>query len=57
MKILEVSCERKGIMCIFAPRNMSNWNNMESIRKKNEWIKQADEEFKRISEERRQLAL
>ncbi len=29
----------------------------ESIRKKNEWIKQADEEFKRIREERRQLAL
>ena len=29
----------------------------ESIRKKQEWIKQSDEEFKRIREERRQLAL
>ena len=29
----------------------------ESIRKKHEWIKQSDEEFKRIREERRQLAL
>ncbi|MBQ9640634.1 MAG: 30S ribosomal protein S7 [Bacteroidaceae bacterium] len=29
----------------------------ESIRKKNEWIKESDEEFKRIREERRQLAL
>ena len=28
-----------------------------SIRKKNEWIKESDEEFKKISEERRQLAL
>lgn len=28
----------------------------ESIRKKQEWIKQSDEEFKRIREERRQLA-
>lgn len=71
MKILEVSCGCKGIMCIFAPRNMNNWNNMvaiafknrtrdeiiaafrESIRKKNEWIKQANEEFKRIREERK----
>jgi hypothetical protein len=29
----------------------------ESIRKKQEWIKQSDEEFKRIREERRQFAL
>ncbi len=29
----------------------------ESIRKKNECIKESDEEFKRIREERRQLAL
>ena len=29
----------------------------ESIRKKQEWIKQSDEEFKRIREERRRLAL
>ena len=29
----------------------------ESIRKKNEWIKESDEEFKRIREERRHLAL
>ena len=29
----------------------------ESIRKKNEWIKESDEEFKKIREERRQLAL
>lgn len=29
----------------------------ESICKKQEWIKQSDEEFKRIREERRQLAL
>ena len=29
----------------------------ESIRKKNEWIKESDEEFKRIREERRQLAI
>lgn len=29
----------------------------ESIRKKQEWIKQSDEEFKKIREERRQLAL
>ena len=29
----------------------------ESIRKKQEWIKQSDEEFKRIREERRLLAL
>ena len=29
----------------------------ESIRKKQEWIKQSDEEFKKICEERRQLAL
>ena len=28
----------------------------ESIRKKNEWIKESDEEFKKIREERRQLA-
>ena len=29
----------------------------ESIHKKQKWIKQSDEEFKRIREERRQLAL
>ena len=29
----------------------------ESIRKKQEWIKQSDEEFKRIREERRQLSI
>jgi hypothetical protein len=29
----------------------------ESLRKKQEWIKQSDEEFKRIREERRKLAL
>lgn len=29
----------------------------ESIRKKQEWIRQSDMEFKRIREERRQLAL
>ena len=29
----------------------------ESIRKKQEWIKQSDEEFKRIREERRKLAV
>ena len=29
----------------------------ESIRKKNEWIKESDEEFKRIREERRKLAI
>ncbi|MBR1464011.1 MAG: hypothetical protein IJ604_11650 [Prevotella sp.] len=29
----------------------------ESIRKKQEWIKESDEEFKRIREERRKLAL
>ena len=34
----------------------TNKNTRESIRKKQEWIKQSDEEFKRIREERRQLA-
>ena len=29
----------------------------ESIRKKQEWIKQSDEEFKRIREERKKLAV
>lgn len=29
----------------------------ESIRKKQEWIKQSDEEFKRIREERKRLAV
>ena len=29
----------------------------ESIRKKQEWIKESDEEFKRIREERRKLAI
>ena len=29
----------------------------ESIRKKHEWMEQSDEEFKRIREERRLLAL
>ncbi|MBQ9637394.1 MAG: 30S ribosomal protein S7 [Prevotella sp.] len=29
----------------------------ESIRKKDEWIKQSDEEFKRIREERSKLAI
>jgi hypothetical protein len=29
----------------------------ESIRKKQEWIEQSDAEFRRIREERRQLAL